>query len=238
MAATPILDALSVHLAWALGDPYTREGEVVTVEDDGLTYTAAMRCQFLTSALRTMIGSLGLSYLQRAGFTRWYGRRFPVTANPVDLGIDGIEGSDDDLGLPSCRIARIYLVTYYGRPMRPCPWSEQEKVNSLLWMNVPMWRVEPGNVLTLLNVEDPLPEGSVIAYAIRDVEDLLPHDPTDEPAENPNKEDILVSSYLHAPLVDLAEVIGRRNHQEAHEYVRARRHEVFSELDTLQKKEL
>jgi len=191
--ATPNFDYLSVELASLLGDPFVPGGgAAVTATTDGVAYTAAMRANFLTLALRTLINDLGHSFLHEAGYIEGYVRDFNVTA--------------DEMTVPA-GVERILHVDYYGRKALYASFAMLSRLNHTHWQNVPMWRIYDDAGVKKLKVYNfkmfsaPIPK----AYYLRTIPAL---------ASGGTNEDILLGKQLFPLLLKMAEYIGRRHHQE------------------------
>lgn len=189
--ATPVYDRLNVMLAYRLGDPYQPGGSVVTYSTDGIAYPAALRDDIILSAARRVLFSMGPRALANKGIRESYVRTQQLTATDTQLPAD---------------CARVLDVDYYGKK------AEDEhfvsgRLNSIFWQNVPMYRVEQASdsanrKIILTNIhKDPF---TATLFYLREIPALT----------HGGSEDLTLDTYMQEHVLNVAEALGRRLHQE------------------------
>jgi hypothetical protein len=184
--ATPLFDRLSVDLAGRLGDPYTPDGQPVGPIDDGIAYSAAQRDAAILEAARRVLNTMGPRQLAARGMTRSYLGREQITSTPHDI--------PDDL-------ARIYELEYYGKRMVFLPFPDGRR-SSVYWQNTPMFEVDWQTEKIILHV--PRSSFEVTLYYLREIPTLV----------HGGADDLNFDNYMAEHVLDYAESIGRRLHQE------------------------
>lgn len=186
---TPVLDALNVKLAYLLGDPYVPgTGAVVTATDDGISYSAVLRDQFLTDAVRMVVSRYGVVALKERDLRESYCRKVQITANPYTVPTD---------------LHRILSLSYYGKKLMTRPLPDGRDA-SVYWQNAPYFEYDPGTgVMTFFNCRAPGTFAATMWYQ-RTVPNLT-HNGT---------EDILLGPMFYPIILSFAEALGRRTHQE------------------------
>ncbi|MBE0645407.1 MAG: hypothetical protein IH600_15090 [Bacteroidetes bacterium] len=187
--ATPVFDRLNVMLAYRLGDPYTPAGTVVTYAADGISYPAAIRDDMILEGARRVLISMGPRALLNKGITEAYIRTELLEELSTEL---------------PAGCAKVLDVEYYGKKAVHVPLADGRR-NSVLWQNVPMWTIgyaDDGRTIELSNIrKDPF---EATMYYLRDIP-ALTHGGT---------EDILFDLYMQEHVLDYAELLARRLHQE------------------------
>jgi hypothetical protein len=238
MADAPVLTRLSAALARRLGDPKTRPGAAILAFEDGVTYSGQLRIDFLREALTRILNTLSYQYIERAGFVDHYCRWLPITTNPFPI--------------PSgyTRVLAVRL-DEHRKLLRQVTEKEKGRLSNLVWMNVPMWAIEPmgvpidpapeegdpyeyGDYLRLWNVPttvvenvETLPADLQALFVKQVPEYVIPTEQVE------TVEDLVISTHFEPYLLDLAEVIGRRVHQENSAFVQQRKAESNHELNQL-----
>lgn len=193
--ATPVFDKLNVQLAYRLGDPYQPGGSVVTYSADGIAYPAAIRDDLVLEGARRVLMSMGPRALLHKGITEAYVRK----ANLVAL----------STALPA-GCAKVLDIEYYGKKAVHTPLADGRR-NSVLWQNVPMWTVgyaDSARTIELSNIhKTPF---TATMYYLREIPALV----------HGGSEDLLFDTYMQNHALDLAEMLGRRLHQEFGPFLR------------------
>lgn len=189
--ATPVYDSLNIRLAYRLGDPYKPGGGVVTQADDGIVYSAALRDGLVLEAARRVVTRMGAKSLLEKGIRESYVRSLALTAATTALPTD---------------CAQVLDVDFYGKRVEPEPFTSGRR-NSVYWQNVPMYRIDQATAtadrkITLINAHK-TPFTATMLY-LREIP-ALTHNGT---------EDLTLDSYMTEHVLDVAEALGRRLHQE------------------------
>lgn len=189
--ATPVFDHMNVALAYRLGDPYAPGGSVVTHSADGIAYPAALRDELVLNAARRVLFYMGPRTMAIKGLRESYVRTSQLTALETQL---------------PATLARVLDVDYYGKRVEDEMFVTGRR-NSIFWQNVPMYRIAQGDdaatrKIILINIYK-TPFTATMWY-LREIPALT----------HGGAEDLLFDSYTQEHVLDVAEALGRRLHQE------------------------
>lgn len=186
----PVLDKLSAELAARLGDPLEASGARISAANikDGRVYTIEDRDWYLTQAMRLFVTMLGPRFLDDEGFQENY----ILIERNVDATVDH--------DFPQEATAVIH-VDYYGRKALHASMDILKRRHHTHWQHVPMWRVTTGPKILFYNM---MTDAVVDIYYAKFIPDLT----------HAGSVDIELSPNLYGYVLDIAEAIGRRNHQE------------------------
>jgi hypothetical protein len=188
---TPVFDSLNVRLAYRLGDPYTPDGDIVTYADDGIAYPASMRDDLVIEAARRVLTRMGARAVSVKGVREAYVRAADLTATETQLPAD---------------CAQVLDIDYYGKRVEAEPFTSGRR-SSVYWQNVPMYRIdqasdEASRKVVLMNIHKS-PFTASMRY-LREIPALT----------HGGAEDLTFDVYMQEHVLDLAEALGRRLHQE------------------------
>lgn len=195
--ATPILDQLSVNLAYRLGDPRSPDGALITTLTllDGKVYSQKDRELYLTQALRRFLANIGHSTIRKYGYFQNYVERVPL-AFTAPL-FEAVAPAD---------CARVLYLDYYGKKALVATWELLRRQSNIYAQNVPLFETyKDGDELKIRMFVPNAADIDTTLYYFRKI-DTLVHD----------GEDIMLPDTFYPTIEMLAESLGRRYHQEAH----------------------